>query len=428
MASVTKCSFCNRPRNEVKNLFGPQLSGDEEGQLLICNRCVETATEAMSAGAKKGTTTPDKPAKEEPLRKPKEIKAFLDTYVIAQERAKVDMAVAIYNHFKRRSAVVNKETDIEIDKANILMLGPSGTGKTHIARTIARFLNIPFFVGDATRLTQAGYVGDDVETLLQGLVQNADGDIDRAQWGIIFIDEIDKIARSSGRGRAGYRDVSGEGVQQALLKLLEGSRVNIPRQNGKNLGQMMVTDTIDTTNILFICSGSFSGIEESVFRRLNKGASLGFGAQSRTKVETTNAYPLVTEDDILDFGIIPELKGRLPVLTSTYPLTEDEMMVVLTEPKNSIIRQVQALFAMDNVDLVFEEGAIRAISKEALKRSTGARALRTIVEGCLAKLFYDVPSNSEIESVIITEATVGGGEPMLKYRQQTEEVATEKRA
>lgn len=429
MSSPNKCSFCKRPRNEVKNLFGPQTANADDEPVLICNRCVETAMEAMSAGAKKGTSTPEAAKEKDPIKIPKEIKAFLDLYVISQDRAKIDMAVAIYNHFKRRHAVLNKESaDVELDKANILMLGPSGTGKTHIARTIARLLNIPFFVGDATRLTQAGYVGDDVETLLQGLVQNADGDIDRAQWGIIFVDEIDKIARSSGRDRAGYRDVSGEGVQQALLKLLEGSRVNIPRSNAKNMGQMMVMDTIDTTNILFICSGSFAGIEESVYRRLNKGASLGFGAKGREKVETNNVYPMVIEDDVLDFGIIPELSGRLPVLTSTYPLTEDEMIRVLVEPKNSIIRQVQVLFEMDNVSLVFEETAIRAIAREALKRPTGARALRTIVEKSLAKLFFEVPGNPDVESVVITEAAVQGtSEPMIKYREPME-VPTEKRA
>jgi ATP-dependent Clp protease ATP-binding subunit ClpX len=422
-----KCSFCGRPRNEVKNLVGPQKPPEGESPAFICNRCVSLAYESLSAGAKKAEF--EAPKNEEALRKPKEIKSFLDQYVISQDRAKIDMSVAIYNHFKRREAKKNpsettvkegeKEIEpVEIDKANMILLGPSGTGKTHIARTIARLLKIPFFVGDATRLTQAGYVGDDVETLLQGLIRDAGGDIARAEWGIIFVDEIDKIARRSGRERSGYRDVSGEGVQQALLKLIEGGKVAVPRADSKNVGAMTVSDVIDTTNILFICAGSFAGIEEDVLRRVNKRAALGFGAADKQKIPPEEVYKMVTEDDVLDFGIIPELKGRLPVLTSTYALTEDEMMRVLVEPKNSIIKQVQALFAMDGVSLQFEPEALRAIAREACKSPTGVRALRTVVERVLAKFFYEVPGDETVEAIIITEAAVSGkGEPLVKTRE-----------
>jgi len=296
------------------------------------------------------------------------------------------------------------------------------TGKTHIARTIARMLQVPFHVGDATRLTQAGYVGDDVETLLQGLVLDAGGDIERAQWGIIFLDEVDKIARGSGRDRAGYRDVSGEGVQQSLLKLLEGSRVNVPRGGGK-AGMMMAYDTIDTTNILFICAGSFAGIEPIVAQRVNKGsARLGFGANTeKKKLDLSASYLAANEDDIMEFGIIPEMMGRLPVITTTIELSEDEMIRVLTEPRNSIIKQVKSLFQMDGVCLDFTEDALRAIAREAKKRPTGARALRSIVEKTLKTFAYDTPSNETIERILVTEDTVNGGQGVITLREQRAE-------
>lgn len=411
MASTTilKCSFCGRPQNEVKTLISPNQ--DDSVSVCICNKCVVTAFDSLKKGIKPEPLAPV----EEALVRPHGIKAHLDNYVVGQDHAKTDMSVAIYNHMKRRKAKKEKlHTDVEIEKANILLLGPSGTGKTLLARTIARMLKVPFFAGDATRLTQAGYVGDDVETLLQGLVQDAGGDLERAEWGIIYIDEIDKIARTSGRERTGYRDVSGEGVQQALLKLIEGSRVSIPRKGGQNIGMLTQTDTLDTSNILFICAGSFAGIESQVRSRLNKGAAVGFGASGRQKFSDEEIYRQVNEHDILDFGIIPELKGRLPVMTSTYALTEDQMVQILSEPKNSIIQQVQALFAMDDVVLQFEPAALRAIAQEAMKQPTGARALRSIVERSIAGLAFDVPADPEIDTVVVTEgAVLGTGKPLI---------------
>jgi ATP-dependent Clp protease ATP-binding subunit ClpX len=277
-------------------------------------------------------------------------------------------------------------------------------------------LNVPFFVGDATGLTQAGYVGNDVETLLQGLIQEAQGDIQRAEWGIIFLDEIDKIARKGGRDRAGYRDVTGEGVQQSLLKLLEGSKVNVPR-TGK-AGTMTAYDTIDTTNILFICAGSFAGIEPIVEARINKGSRLGFGASAREKIDQTKTYLSTTEEDLLEFGIIPEMMGRLAVLTTTVELTEEDMIRVLSEPRNSIIKQFKALFQMDGVNLDFEPEALRAIAKEAKTRPTGARALRSIVESTLRQLSYDLPGDTRTERVLITEQTLKTGQAVHTLRDE----------
>lgn len=296
------------------------------------------------------------------------------------------------------------------------------TGKTEIARSVARMLNVPLHVGDATRLTQAGYVGDDVESLLQGLIQAADGDIERAQWGIIFIDEIDKLARKSGRGATGYRDVTGEGVQQALLKLLEGSKVVVPR--GVNKMQMDGADVIDTSNILFIGAGSFAGIEEIVEKRLNKGAGLGFGTSERRKVEKSEVYLNMTEDDVLDFGMIPEVMGRLPVLTTTLDLTDDEMVRILTEPKNAIVKQFRALFEMDGIDLQIDEGALKAIGREAKKRPTGARALRSILEAVLRPYAYELPSDPTVKALRITEDVVNGTAKALVVREPKGRKAT----
>lgn len=406
-STLATCAFCGRPRNEVRALIG------NDGGPYICNRCLEDGYKAY-AGAQARPETSTKA--EEPLRKPREIKGVLDEHVIAQDKAKTDLAIAVYNHYKRREAVRNGMDlgGVEPQKSNILLLGPSGCGKTELARTIAKMLKVPFFVGDATRLTQAGYVGDDVESLLQGLIQDASGDIERAQWGIIFIDEFDKLARKSGRGATGYRDVNGEGVQQAILKLLEGSQMSVPRGMGMRAGMSGQSDLFDTSNVLFICAGSFAGIEEVVGRRINSKSGLGFGASERRKITTTETYLQVTEDDILEFGLIPELMGRLPVLTTVVDLTEDEMVRILTEPKNAIIKQFQALFRMDGIDLQFDPDALLAIAREAKRRPTGARALRSIVEMVLRPYSFDAPSDPTLKVIRITEDTVTGkGEAVL---------------
>jgi ATP-dependent Clp protease ATP-binding subunit ClpX len=379
---------------------------------------VVAAFESLQAGDESGGL---EIKKDEPLKKPHEIKAHLDDYVIGQDRAKVDIATAVYNHFKRRKWLEDKPIDgseqVEIKKSNIVFLGPSGSGKTFIFETLARMLDVPFHVGDATTLTQAGYVGADVESLIQGLILDAGGDVKRAEWGIVFLDEVDKIARGSGRDRAGYRDVSGEGVQQALLKLLEGSIVAVPRGMGKAGGGMQTFDLVNTTNILFICAGAFAGINEIVARRINKRSSIGFGAEDKQKVDPTRAYTEVTEEDILEFGIIPEMMGRLPVITSTIELTEEQMVEVLVKPKNSIVKQVQALFKMDGIDLEFTEEALVEIAKVAKKKPTGARALRSITEKTVCKLAYESPGNPDIEKIIVSKQTVETGEGEIILRK-----------
>jgi ATP-dependent Clp protease ATP-binding subunit ClpX len=413
-SSISRCSFCNRPRNEVKAL----ISGSNADGPLICNRCIDQGFKAITQEAKKEQAAKEKEA---PLKKPLEIKAFLDERVIAQHKAKTDIAIAVYNHYRRREAIRQGVDlgDIEIQKSNVLLMGPSGTGKTEIARSIAKMLNVPFHVGDATRLTQAGYVGDDIESLVQGLIANANGDLERAQWGIIFLDEADKLARKSGRSGSGYRDVGGEGVQQSILKMLEGSEMPVPRGVGMRMGMGGQTDMVDTTNILFVFAGSFAGIEEIIERRVNKGSHrVGFGTEERKKLDKTATYLSVTEEDVLEFGLIPELLGRLPVLTTCIDLTEGEMVRILVEPKNAILKQFTALFKLDGIDLQFDEDALKAIGREAKKRPTGARALRSIIEDVLRPFSFESRSETDIKAIRITEDVVlKKGEAVIVRRE-----------
>jgi len=409
MPDRPRCVFCGRPDNEVKSLIG-----DPKGP-LICNRCVEGAAQALQQQSAAEAKAQEEEA-ETVLLKPKEARAFLDDYVIGQNRTKDDIAVAVYNHYKRREALKRGvDLGVEIQKSNILMMGPSGTGKTQVARSVAKMLKVPFYVADATKMTQAGYVGDDVESMLQGLLADAGNEVERAQWGIVFIDEIDKIARKSGRSASGYRDVTGEGVQQALLKIVEGSKCTIAQGAGKLFSSdVQQTNTVDTTNILFICAGSFDGIQETIGKRVNKSVRLGFGAPAKRELDLSEVYSSVEEEDVLEFGLIPELMGRLPVLTTTLPLTEEEMVRILTEPKDALVRQYQALFSMDEQSLEFDDAALAAIGRQAMERPTGARALRSILESILRPCFMECPSDPDITAVRITEDVVEGkAEPIL---------------
>lgn len=395
------CSFCRRPRNEVKH-----LAGGPDGT-SICNRCIGQIGQMMSEAKAK-----DQPEEGKfRLRKPAEILAYLDERVIGQDDAKREMAIAVYEHYRRREVngkLVLDGEEVEIEKSNILLLGPTGSGKTHISRGMARLLGVPFFVADCSKLTQAGYVGDDVESVLQGLMADAQNNIEEAQWGIVFLDEFDKLARKSGRNASGYRDVTGEGVQQSLLKLLEGTRVSVPRGMGNRvvISGSNNGDLIDTTNILFVASGSFAGIEEIVDQRLNKSSGMGFGKEMAKKRDTTSVYRNVTEEDILEFGLIPEIVGRLPVITSTYELTEEQMVAILTQPKNAICKQFQALYSLDNVKLQFDPEALLCIARQALKKGTGARALRSVLKKVLNPYSFEIPNGSDITAIRITAEAV----------------------
>lgn len=407
------CTFCGRPKNEVKALIPSQRPKGS----YICNYCIADGSRAIEEYSKKADA---QGKKSDPLPLPKEIISQLDEYVIGQDMAKKHIAAAIYKHYKRRE--IEKRGQIlpdglELQKSNILITGPSGSGKTQLARTVAKILNVPFYIQDATKLTQAGYVGDDVDVILQGLLEKCDWNVERAQWGICVVDEIDKIARKSGTRGSGYRDVTGEGVQQAILKLVEGGEVTIAKGKGAKLidGGQQETITIDTTNILFICMGSFDGIQETISQRLNKGTRVGFGGVAKKQdVTTKEAYENLSEDDILEFGIIPELAGRLPILTGVLELTKEELVKIMTQPKDALVKQEAFLYEMDGIDLEFDPEALDAIAELAKKRKTGARALRSIVANLL--LPYDLSTpGSDIRSLRITETYVlGKGEPVVE--------------